>query len=66
MGSKKDTKKTSVDVQVDDAGRIVVSAPELSAQLRDARSALPARARTVVNNGCNLVVGCGSGGGPKK
>ncbi|MEW2120980.1 hypothetical protein AB0945_38740 [Streptomyces sp. NPDC005474] len=62
MESEKSTNQPSVDVQVDDAGRIIVNAPELAAQLREAHSSTPAMARTVVNNGCNLVAGCGSGG----
>lgn len=60
MESRNRTNQPSVDVQVDDAGRIIVNAPELAAQLREVQTSSPAMARTVVNNGCNLVPGCGS------
>jgi hypothetical protein len=59
MGSERDRNQPLVDVEVDDAGRIIINAPEIAAQLREANSPSPAMARTVTNNGCNLVPGCG-------
>lgn len=60
MDSQKGRNESSVDVQVDEAGRIIVNAPELAAQLREANSSVMARGRTVINNGCNTVPGCGA------
>ncbi len=59
MDSQNGTSQSSVDVQVDEDGRIIVNAPEIAAQLREANSSALARGRTVVNNQCNMVVGCG-------
>ncbi|GEB54683.1 hypothetical protein [Streptomyces gardneri] len=59
MGSERGRNQPSVDVEVDDAGRIIVNAPEIATQLREAKSSSPAMARTVINNGCNLVPMCG-------
>ncbi|MFI1359439.1 hypothetical protein ACH4TV_38570 [Streptomyces sp. NPDC020898] len=59
MDSQNGTSKPSVDVQVDEDGRIIVNAPEIAAQLREANSSALVRGQTVVNNQCNMVVGCG-------
>ena len=53
--------KVSADVELDDAGRIVVNAPELSAKLRAAAGDDGfAEARGLVIN-INCVAGCGGG-----
>ncbi|MCX5255154.1 hypothetical protein ACFYSF_46155 [Streptomyces canus] len=61
--AQKNSPKVSADVELDDAGRIVLNAPELSAKLRASSAAeLPEASGLIININC--VAGCGSGGGP--
>ncbi|WP_406865164.1 hypothetical protein ABZO31_33770 [Streptomyces sp. HUAS MG47] len=63
----KNSPKVSADVELDDAGRIVLNAPELSAKLRAGEAAEFREASGLVIN-INCVAGCGGGlgggGGP--
>jgi hypothetical protein len=58
-----ESQTTPASISLDNEGRIVITAPQLSEALKGAEASLRARPLPASNNvvqcGCNLVAGCG-------